>query len=128
MTLNKKFSSNNMEPLAVDFGKGTQFMREGAKWTITEAATSDGVEMRRIVGSNGEEEMVTLLILIKDLASGDITFLPKVDEIGIALSKRENEQARIDKIAKENEEAENEKGIEIDLESDGSEHKFHKKF
>lgn len=128
MTLNKTFSSNNMEPLEIDFRKGCQFIREGIKWTVTKVMNVDNVEMRRIVGSNGDEEIVSLLTLIKDFKYGGITFLPVVDEVGMELSKRENEQARLKRTEEEKTEEEDEGGIKIDLESDGSEHKFHKKF
>lgn len=128
MTLNKTFSSNNMEPLETDFAKGCKFIRDRIKWTVTGSFVADNAEMRRVVGDNGTEEITTLHTLVKDFEAGDITFLAIVDDVGIALSKRENEQARIKKEEDEKREEEDERGIQIDLDSDGQEHKFHKKF
>jgi len=127
MAMNKTFSSGSIEPLETDFSKGCTFIRDKVKWIVTEVFVADNTEMRKVVGNDGVQEIVTLFTLNKDFKSGDIKFMANVDEVGIELSKRENEQAKISK-EEEDEREEDEGGIKIDLDTDENENKFHKKF
>ena len=122
----KTFSSKGMEPIGEKFPKGCQFMRDNRKWTVTEVFEQDNTSWRRIVADDGTDEVVMLSTLDRDNAEGVVTFIEPVNNTGIEIAKRAAEEARIKQSEKEQNDPDT--PIEVDLEKDENQHKFHKKF
>ena len=130
MAFKKTFSSNNMEPLGSgqEFAKGVQFVRDGKKWEVVDSFVSDNTPMRKIVATDGLEEIVMLYTLIKDMESNSVHFIKHADFTSMNGSATEQKDDKIKKNEEERIEMDSESPIEVDLEADENKHKFHKKF
>ena len=49
------------------FCKGEEFMWGGSKWKIIEAFISDNTEMRRMRSDSGDDEIITLTELLREI-------------------------------------------------------------
>jgi len=78
----KKISSNSVEVIKTGnrFPVGAKFSRDNLLWTVKEAFIEDNTEMRRVIASDGTEEILTLVTLMKD--AKDAIFIEEEKEDG----------------------------------------------
>ena len=126
MAFKKTFSSKGIEPIGNKFAKGCKFIRDGKKWTVTASWQENNADWRRMVADDGTDEVAEIKTLERDLDEGSITFIESTDEVGIEIAKRDAEDARVSSYEEENNDPD--APIDIYLEEDENEHKFHKKF
>jgi len=73
-------SSNNMKIVNDEvksrdtFPKFFKFIKDGRTWTVTEETIDNGTEWRRIISDAGDEEVLTMSTLKRDVDAKVITF------------------------------------------------------
>ena len=60
-----------------EFPKKSKFIRDARIWTVTEEIIDSSETWRRLMSDTGEEELVALPTLKRDMAAGDIKFIKK---------------------------------------------------
>lgn len=60
-----------------EFPKKSKFIRDSRIWTVTEEIEDSSEVWRRLMSDSGEEELVALPTLKKDMAAGDIEFIKR---------------------------------------------------
>ena len=77
MTMRKRIESKSIKTIktANGFIKGQKFYMSGDVWTVIKEEKADNTAMRKISSKDGEEEIVELKSLIRDLQEGLIKIM-----------------------------------------------------
>jgi len=77
MSMKKQMSSKEMKTIdaatekkPARFAKGRKFTLDNKLWIVLEEFEADNTPMRRVRADNGDEEIVTVLTLDRDVAAG----------------------------------------------------------